>query len=263
MASRISCVDQLLGQVVVDLLVRQEAARLAHLDERLQLLAALGDLFFGERGLVEAELAHQRALLGARHLHAQRLGLGLRRRPRRSTGSPSRSASRSDRSTSDASGLAALSSPLPFFAATPLAATAPLPLATGSAAFAAGAGLLLRLDAAGFGLGGRGWRPSTGWVSWRSCGSSKGHGLHGGEPSYRTAHFRAEFKVVSVDAKRLAQRDPKVKRRSSRCGVTDDATARGSTVRSCSPCGGRWPWRMTLDQEGGRGRRCCRHACRV
>ena len=28
-------------------------------------LAALGDLFFGERGLVEAELAHQRALLGA------------------------------------------------------------------------------------------------------------------------------------------------------------------------------------------------------
>ena len=69
-------VDQLLGQVVVDFLVRQETARLAHLDERLQLLAALGDLFFGELGLVEAELAHQRALLGARDLHAQRLGLG-------------------------------------------------------------------------------------------------------------------------------------------------------------------------------------------
>ena len=68
-------VDQLLGQVVVDLLVRQEAARLAHLDERLELLAALGDLFLGQRGLVEAELAHQRALLGARDLHAQRLGL--------------------------------------------------------------------------------------------------------------------------------------------------------------------------------------------
>jgi hypothetical protein len=54
---------------------RQETARLAHLDERLQLLAALGGLFFAERGLLEAELAHQRALLGARHLHAQRLGL--------------------------------------------------------------------------------------------------------------------------------------------------------------------------------------------
>jgi hypothetical protein len=71
-------VDQLLGQVVVDLLVRQEAARLAHLDERLQLMAALGDFLFGERGFFQAELAHQRALLGARHLHAQRLGLGLR-----------------------------------------------------------------------------------------------------------------------------------------------------------------------------------------
>ena len=69
-------VDELLGQVVVDLLVGQEAARLAHLDERLQLLAALGDLFFGELGLVEPELAHQRALLGAADLHAQRLGLG-------------------------------------------------------------------------------------------------------------------------------------------------------------------------------------------
>jgi hypothetical protein len=69
-------IDELLGQVVVDLLVGQEAARLAHLDERLQLLAALGDLFLGELGLVEAELAHQRALLGARDLHPQRLGLG-------------------------------------------------------------------------------------------------------------------------------------------------------------------------------------------
>jgi hypothetical protein len=69
-------VDQLLGQVVVDLLVRQETTRLAHLDERLELLAALGDFLLGERGLVQAELAHQRALLGARHLHAQRLGLG-------------------------------------------------------------------------------------------------------------------------------------------------------------------------------------------
>ena len=53
----------------------QETTRLAHLDERLQLLAALGGFLFGERGLVEAELAHQRALLGARDLHAQRLGL--------------------------------------------------------------------------------------------------------------------------------------------------------------------------------------------
>jgi hypothetical protein len=45
----------------------------------LQLLAALGDFLFGERGLVEAELTHQRALFRARHLHAQRLRLrGLR-----------------------------------------------------------------------------------------------------------------------------------------------------------------------------------------
>ena len=35
------------------------------------------DLFLGELGLVEPELAHQRALLRARDLHAQRLGLGL------------------------------------------------------------------------------------------------------------------------------------------------------------------------------------------
>ena len=47
-------------------------ARLAHLDEGLELLAALGDFLFGQGGLVEAELAHQRALLGAADLHAQR-----------------------------------------------------------------------------------------------------------------------------------------------------------------------------------------------
>jgi len=70
-------VDQLLGQVVVDLLVGQEAPRLAHLDERLELLAAFGDLFLGQRRLVQAELAHQRALLGARDLHPQWLGLGF------------------------------------------------------------------------------------------------------------------------------------------------------------------------------------------
>ena len=61
--------------MIVDFLMRQETARLAHLDERLQLLAALGDFFFGECRFIEAELAHQRALLGARDLHAQRLGL--------------------------------------------------------------------------------------------------------------------------------------------------------------------------------------------
>ena len=77
-------VDQLLGQVVVDLLVRQETTRLAHLDERLQLPAALGDLFLGQLRLVQPEFAHQRALPGARHLHAQRLGLRpWRRRPPR------------------------------------------------------------------------------------------------------------------------------------------------------------------------------------
>ena len=77
MASRISLSTRLFGQVVADFLVRQEAARLAHLDERLQLMTALGDFFFGEGGFFQAELAHQRALLGARHLHAQRLGLDL------------------------------------------------------------------------------------------------------------------------------------------------------------------------------------------
>src|SRR5439155_19392444 len=51
-----------------------------------------------------------------------------------------------------ASGLAALSSPLPFLAATPFATTAPLPLATGSAAFAAGAAFFFGSTAAGLAL---------------------------------------------------------------------------------------------------------------
>ena len=92
------------------------------------------------------------------------------------TGSPSRSASRSDRSTSDASGLAALSSPLPFFAATPLAATAPLPLATARRPSppAPSSSSPRRRQAW---LWRPGWRLSTGWASWRSCGSSNGGGL--------------------------------------------------------------------------------------
>ena len=57
-----------------------------------------GDLFLGERGLVEAELAHQRALLGAADLHAQRLGLGgLCRRPRDSPRVPASTSLRSRR----------------------------------------------------------------------------------------------------------------------------------------------------------------------
>jgi hypothetical protein len=106
-------VDQLLGQVVVDLLVGQETARLAHLDERLQLMAALRDFLLGQRRLVESELAHQRAFLRARDLHPQRLGLDLRFGLDLHFGSPSRSASRSDRSTSEPSDFLALSSTLP------------------------------------------------------------------------------------------------------------------------------------------------------
>ena len=75
-------VDQLFGQVVVDFLLRQVAARLAGLHEHLQLGAALVGFFFGEVAHVEAELADQRPLLRFRHLHAKRLGRGvaLRRR---------------------------------------------------------------------------------------------------------------------------------------------------------------------------------------
>lgn len=50
MASKNLAIDELLGQVVVDLVVRQEAVRLAHLDERLQLVAAHRGFFFDERG---------------------------------------------------------------------------------------------------------------------------------------------------------------------------------------------------------------------
>ena len=45
-------VDQLLGQVIVDFLVRQETTRLAHLDQGLELVAALGNFLFGELRIV-------------------------------------------------------------------------------------------------------------------------------------------------------------------------------------------------------------------
>jgi hypothetical protein len=68
-------VDQLVGQVVGDFAVRQVAARLAQLDQGLQALAALGHVFLGQDGLVQAEFLHQRAFLGLADLHAQRLDL--------------------------------------------------------------------------------------------------------------------------------------------------------------------------------------------
>src|SRR5690606_15742582 len=68
-------VDQLVGQVVGDLALRQVAARLAQRDQRLQALAALGHVLFAEHGLVEAELLHQGPFLGLADLHAQGLGL--------------------------------------------------------------------------------------------------------------------------------------------------------------------------------------------
>ena len=78
-------VDQLVGQVVGDFAVRQVAARLAQRDQRLQALAALGHVFFGQDGFVQAEFLHQGAFLRLADLHAQRLDLlGASR----TTGSP-------------------------------------------------------------------------------------------------------------------------------------------------------------------------------
>ncbi|MCY1515121.1 hypothetical protein D9M68_496970 [compost metagenome] len=68
-------VDQLVGQVVGDFAVREVAAGLAQRDQGLQARAALGQVFFGEHGLVEAELLHQGAFLRLADLHAQRLDL--------------------------------------------------------------------------------------------------------------------------------------------------------------------------------------------
>ena len=68
-------VDQLVGQVVVDLAVRQVAARLAELEQGLEVGAAGAHLLFGEHALVEAEFLHQGAFLGLADLHAQGLGL--------------------------------------------------------------------------------------------------------------------------------------------------------------------------------------------
>jgi hypothetical protein len=68
-------VDELVGQMVGDLAVRQVAARLAQLDQGLQALAALGHVFLGQDGLVQAEFLHQRAFLGLADLHAQGLDL--------------------------------------------------------------------------------------------------------------------------------------------------------------------------------------------
>ena len=68
-------IDQLVRQVVVDFAVSEVAARLAQLEQRLEVGAAQVQLFFGQNGFVQPEFLHQRALLGLADLHAQRLGL--------------------------------------------------------------------------------------------------------------------------------------------------------------------------------------------
>lgn len=55
--------------------MREVAAGLAQRDQGLQARAALGQVFLGEHGLVEAELLHQGAFLRLADLHAQRLDL--------------------------------------------------------------------------------------------------------------------------------------------------------------------------------------------
>ena len=67
--------DQLVGQVVVDLAVREVAARLAQLDQGLEAFAAVARFFFGQDGFVQAEFLHQRALFRLADLHAQWLDL--------------------------------------------------------------------------------------------------------------------------------------------------------------------------------------------
>jgi len=66
---------QLVGQVVVDFAVRQVAARLAELDQGLEVVAPGLGFFFGQDGVVEPELFHQGALFGLADFHAQGLGL--------------------------------------------------------------------------------------------------------------------------------------------------------------------------------------------
>ena len=55
--------------------MRQIATGLAQFDKRLQAQPALGQVFFGQDRFVQAELLHQRALLGLADFHAQRLDL--------------------------------------------------------------------------------------------------------------------------------------------------------------------------------------------
>jgi hypothetical protein len=66
--------------VVGDLAVRQVAAGLAQGDQGLEAGAALGQVFLGEHGLVEAEFLHQGAFLRLADLHAKGLDLFLGRR---------------------------------------------------------------------------------------------------------------------------------------------------------------------------------------
>ena len=119
------------------------------------------------------------------------------------------------------------------------------------------------------------------WPAWRPAGGFRRGGLLGGHAvprtvvglrlaaarSDRTAHVRAEFKAsgcrVGMRRTARAARNPRVTtRRTSRCGVTDDATREGSTVRCCSPCGERWPCGDDPRSEGGRGPEVLPSRCR-
>ena len=68
-------VDQFVGQVVGNFAVCQVAPCFTELDQGLQAQAALGHVFFGQHGFVQAEFLHQGAFLGLADLHAQRFDL--------------------------------------------------------------------------------------------------------------------------------------------------------------------------------------------
>ncbi len=68
-------IDQLVGQVVGDLDLGQVATGLAQRDQGLQARAALGQVFLGQDGVVQAEFLHQGAFLRLADLHAQGLDL--------------------------------------------------------------------------------------------------------------------------------------------------------------------------------------------
>ena len=169
-------------------------------------------------GLVEAELAHQRALLGARDLHAQRLGLGGGSAST-TTGSPSRSASivrqvdvRGFRLGRLVAGLAVAALPLLGAGALPLAGTAPAPPGRPwRPAFAGFFGLVATAALAGF--GGRA-------AALVGAGLLGGHAISsdGGGPAARAAQYQNCARSCEIQGRRV-----------SRCDATNGP--RGATLR--------------------------------